>query len=182
VIIGDSINRGPGAAFERGFEYILNNGKPSDVVFTLEADGTADLSSLQFMLDALREHDVVLASVYLQGGGFTKTRWMRLMLSNAANTLTRMLLKLPFRTLTSFYRAYRFDALQKLKQRFPILIEESGFICQVELLYKCQQAGLNITEIPTKVFSDRRKGPSKMKVMRTIHEHLRFLIRTKLKK
>ena len=181
VLLGDGINRGPGAAFAVGFEYILQNGSAGDAIITLEADGTADLATLRPMLDALKTHDVVMASVYLPGGGFTKTGWVRLMLSNLANALTRTILNLPYRTLTSFYRAYRFDALQHLTQRYPRIIEETGFICQIELLYKCRKVELDIIEISTKVFSDRRKGPSKMKVMRTILEHLRFVLKTILK-
>ncbi len=179
VLLGDGINRGPGAAFSHGFEFILNTGKSGDIVITLEADGTADLASLPPMLNALKTYDVALASVYMNGGRFTKTGWMRLLLSNLANALTRIFLNLPFRTLTSFYRAYRFEALQHLKDVFPNLITEKGFICQVELLFKCRKTKLSITEIPTIVFSDRRIGPSKMKVMRTILEHLRFVIKTK---
>ena len=179
IILGDGINRGPGAAFAKGFEYILLNGCAGDVVITIEADGTADASSLHPMLEALKTHDVVMASVYLLGGGFTHTGWMRLLLSNVANAFTRILLNLPYRTLTSFYRAYRFEALQKLSRQFPKLIEEKGFICQVELLYKCSKAELKIAEIPTKVFSDRRMGPSKMKIIRTICEHLRFVLKTR---
>lgn len=181
IILGNGIHRGPGAAFDVGFEYILQHGKAGDVVFTLEADGTADASSLQPMLEALKTHNVAMASVYLPGGGFTQTGRMRLMLSNAANAFTRSVLNLPYRTLTSFYRAYRFEALQQMRSKYSKLIEENGFICQVELLYKCSKAELSITEIPTKVFSDRRKGPSKMKVMRTICEHLRFVIKTRFK-
>jgi dolichol-phosphate mannosyltransferase len=181
VLLGDGINRGPGAAFAVGFEYILQNGSTGDLIVTLEADGTADLATLHPMLDALKTYDVVMASVYLPGGGFTKTGWLRLMLSNVANALTRSVLNLPYRTLTSFYRAYRYEALNQLNRQFPNMIEETGFICQVELLYKCRKVDLSITEIPTKVFSDRRKGPSKMKVLRTILEHLRFVLKTKLK-
>lgn len=181
VIIGDGINRGPGAAFNIGFAYILEHGNPGDAVLTLESDGTADLTSLQPMLEALKTKDVVLASVYMPGGGFTQTQWMRLLLSNMANSLTRKILHLPYRTLTSFYRGYRFEALLNLKMAFSNLIDERGFICQVELLYKCNKAGLSIAEIPTKVFSDRRKSPSKMKIMRTIREHLRFVFKTRFR-
>jgi dolichol-phosphate mannosyltransferase len=179
IILGDGVNRGPGAAFAKGFEYILKQGSTGDVVITVEADGTADTASLQPMINALNTNDVAMASVYLSGGGFTQTGWMRLLLSNVANAFTRTILNLPYRTLTSFYRCYRFEALQKLSTKYPKLLEEKGFICQVELLYKCRESRLNITEIPTKVFSDRRKGPSKMKVMRTIFEHLRFVFNTR---
>lgn len=178
VILGDGSNRGPGAAFDLGFRYILAHGKSSDLIVTMEADGTADLSMLPNMLDALKEQDQVLASVYLDGGGFSRTTWYRVGLSNIANGLTRLVLRLPYRTLTSFYRGYRWDSLKTLSQRFDPFIEESGFICQVELLHKSRQVGLKILEIPTRVYSERRIGKSKMKLIKTAFEHLRFLLKT----
>lgn len=181
VILGDGLNRGPGAAFDLGFRYILKHGNSGDLVVTLEADGTADLSMLPNMLDALKDQDQVLASVYLEGGGFSRTTWHRVGLSNIANGLTRFALKLPFKTLTSFYRAYRWEALKILADRYDPLIEETGFICQVELLHKSQLSGLRIVEIPTRVYSQRRVGKSKMKLMKTALEHLRFLLKTVVK-
>jgi dolichol-phosphate mannosyltransferase len=133
------------------------------------------------MLDALHKEDQVLASVYLKGGGFSRTTWYRVGLSNLANGITRLALRLPFRTLTSFYRAYRWDALKKIADRFDPLIEETGFICQVELLRKSRLAGLKILEIPTRVYSERRIGKSKMKLIKTAVEHLRFLLKTIIK-
>jgi dolichol-phosphate mannosyltransferase len=181
AILGDGSNRGPGAAFDLGFRYILKHGNSADLVVTLEADGTADLSMLPNMLDALKEKDQVLASVYLEGGGFSRTTWYRVGLSNIANGLTRLVLRLPFRTLTSFYRTYRWDALKTLADRFDPLIEETGFICQVELLHKSQLSGLRIAEIPTRVYSERRIGKSKMKLIKTAFQHLRFIMKTMLK-
>jgi dolichol-phosphate mannosyltransferase len=181
AILGDGSNHGPGAAFDLGFRYILKHGNSADLVVTLEADGTADLSMLPNMLDALKEKDQVLASVYLEGGGFSRTTWYRVGLSNIANGLTRLVLRLPFKTLTSFYRAYRWDALKTLADRFDPLIEETGFICQVELLHKSQLSSLRIAEIPTRVYSERRIGKSKMKLIKTAFQHLRFLMKTMLK-
>lgn len=181
VILGDGSNRGPGAAFDLGFRYILAHGKSSDWIVTLEADGTAELSMLPNMLIALKEQDQVLASVYLEGGGFSRTTWYRVGLSNIANGLTRFALRLPYKTLTSFYRAYRWDAMKTLADRFDPIIQETGFICQVELLHKSRIAGLKILEIPTRVYSERRIGKSKMKLMKTALEHLRFLMKTMLK-
>jgi glycosyltransferase involved in cell wall biosynthesis len=45
TVIGDGVNRGPGYAFNVGFEWILNHSSsPKDVVVTLEADCTSDVS------------------------------------------------------------------------------------------------------------------------------------------
>jgi hypothetical protein len=87
-------------------------------------------------------------------------------------------LNLPFETLTSFYRIYRVSILQQLKTNSRPIFSEKGFICQVEILYKLHRKGFVIKEIPTTLFTDRRKGKSKMKLGKTMIAHIRFLLRT----
>jgi dolichol-phosphate mannosyltransferase len=126
----------------------------------------------------LSQADVVLASVYSEGGGFSKTNWVRLLISKFANGLTRRCLNLPYQTLTSFYRIYRVSALHKLQNNGRPIFSEKGFICQVEILYKLHRKGFVIKEIPTTLFTDRRKGKSKMNLRKTMIAHIRFLLRT----
>ena len=178
VVLGDGNNYGPGVAFENGFQYVLKTLPDFDFLLTMEGDGTADLSSLQSMFDSISHADVVLASVYLEGGGFSKTNWARLLISKLANGLTRLCLNLPFQTLTSFYRMYRVSTLHQLHQNSNQIFSEKGFICQVEILYKLHREGFVIKEIPTTLFTDRRKGKSKMKLLKTMIAHVRFLWRT----
>jgi dolichol-phosphate mannosyltransferase len=178
TVLGDGNNYGPGVAFENGFQYVLKTLPYFDFLLTMEGDGTADLSSLQSMFDSINYADVVLASVYSEGGGFSKTNWTRLLISKFANGLTRRCLNLPFETLTSFYRIYRVSILQQLKTNSRPIFSEKGFICQVEILYKLHRKGFVIKEIPTTLFTDRRKGKSKMKLGKTMIAHIRFLLRT----
>ena len=178
IVLGDGKNHGPGVAFENGFQYVLQELPDFDLLLTMEGDGTADLSSLHKMLDTLNDADVVLASVYSEGGGFSNTNWARLLISKFANGLTRKCLNLPYRTLTSFYRIYRVATIRQLqKDSYPIF-SEKGFICQVEILYKLHRKGFVIKEISTTLFTDRRKGKSKMKLGKTMIAHVRFLWRT----
>ena len=178
TVLGDGNNYGPGVAFENGFQYVLQKLPDFDFLLTMEGDGTADLSSFPIMFDSLSQADVVLASVYLQGGGFSKTNWARLLISKFANGITRLCLNLPFQTLTSFYRIYRVSVLHQLQNYSSPLFKEKGFICQVEILYKLHRKGFVIKEIPTTLFTDRRKGKSKMKLLKTMIAHIRFLWRT----
>jgi dolichol-phosphate mannosyltransferase len=178
IVLGDGNNHGPGVAFENGFQYVLRELPDFDFLLTMEGDGTADLSSFPIMFDSMSQADVVLASVYLQGGGFSKTNWARLLISKFANELTRRCLNLPFQTLTSFYRMYRVSTLHQLDQNSNQIFSENGFICQVEILYKLHRKGFVIKEIPTTLFTDRRKGKSKMKLAKTMLAHVRFLWRT----
>src|SRR5580704_6375044 len=70
IILGDGSNQGPGIAFNKGFEWILNHSKDSsDKVVTIEADNTSDISILLTMLKLSEmNYQLVLASVYAQGG------------------------------------------------------------------------------------------------------------------
>ena len=159
--------------------YFLKQASQDDLLLTLEGDGTADLSSLPEMIKQIENADLILASVYLEGGGFSKTSALRLMISHAANTLSRLWLGMPYRTLTSFYRLWRYPALNKLNKEFSPLIEARGFICQVELLYKSHLLKQRILEVPTRVYSERRKGASKMKLLKTALSHVSFLLKSR---
>lgn len=180
IVLGDGINHGPGVAFENGFQYVLQKLPDFDFLLTMEGDGTADLSSFPIMFDSINHVDVVLASVYAEGGGFSNTNWARLLISRFANELTRRCLDLPYQTLTSFYRIYRVSALHQLQNKSSPIFSEKGFICQVEILYKLHRKGFIMKEIPTTLFTDRRQGKSKMKLGKTMLAHVRFLWRTAL--
>ena len=80
TVLGDGVNRGPGYAFNTGFEWVLANSKniEKDVVITMEADCTSDINILPHMLGINKMgYDLVLASVYAQGGGFDSTSFIR---------------------------------------------------------------------------------------------------------
>lgn len=170
-------NQGPGKAFEAGFKYILQHGQSGDYILTIEGDNTADLNSLPSMLKWIKTHDLVLASVYLEKDGFSKTSAWRMLLSSIANKLSRKILEMPYLTLTSFYRLWSFDLLKKIDEAYSPMIESKGFICQVELLYKSHLLSAKIKEVPTRVYSERRQGKSKMKLLKTAISHFRFLLK-----
>ena len=177
ILLGNGSNLGPGAAFQNGFNWLIAHADSSAFVVTLEGDNTADLTTLPLLVNALAEFDLVLASVYSQGGSFSNTSLWRLSISKFANHVTRFLLGIQQQTLTSFYRGWRLDFIVEMASQFQPLISESGYICQVELLYKATQLKGRIAEIPTRLYSERRIGKSKMKFIRTVFHYLSFLIR-----
>jgi dolichol-phosphate mannosyltransferase len=184
TIIGDGINRGPGAAFNAGFEWILQVSKsPDDSVVTLEADCTSDLSLLPIML-MLRnaKYDLVLASVYAQGGGFEKTSFARKFISASANFMFRFLFDVQVLTLSSFYRVYSISILSKVKaaNKTNKIISETGFICMLEVLLKSIQQGASVIEVPMTLHSSKRQGESKMKILKTMLQYFSFLFKNKI--
>jgi dolichol-phosphate mannosyltransferase len=181
AILGDGINRGPGAAFNIGFEWILQQSKSSvDRIVTLEADCTSDLSILPVML-ALNQmsYDLVLASVYAQGGGFEQTSFYRKFTSAVANFLFRFLFDVQVLTLSSFYRVYSVSLLKRVKTKHPALIKETGFICMLEILVKSLKAEAKVIEVPMKLHSSKRQGQSKMKVIKTTLQYFKFLFKNR---
>ncbi|MBL4716332.1 glycosyltransferase family 2 protein [Sphingobacteriaceae bacterium AH-315-L07] len=177
VVLGDDKNHGPGHAFNIGFEWILNHSKDdSDKVITLEADNTSDILILPKMLVISRMgYDLVLASIYAQGGGFDKTSFFRKVISAVANLFLRFYFNIKVLTLSSFYRIYSISILRKIKEKNNILIKETGFISMIEILIKAIRVNATIIEIPMVLYSGKRKGKSKMKILKTTIRYLRFL-------
>ena len=183
-VLSDGVNRGPGMAFNIGFEWILTHSKDNkDVVITMEADLTSDISLLpkMFGMQALG-FDLVLASVYAQGGGFDKTSFFRKLISAIANLMFRFLLDIKVLTLSSFYRLYGIDLLRKIKSNNETIISEKGFICMIEILIKSINENAAIIEVPMVLHSGKRAGKSKMKIMKTTWEYLKFFAKGRIVK
>jgi dolichol-phosphate mannosyltransferase len=174
-------NKGPGNSFDLGFEYLLGlNISSTDIIVTIEADNTSDIKILERMiLNSRAGYDLVLASPYAQGGGFEETTLFRKILSFAANTVLRFCFDVKVLTLSSFYRVYRPDLLRVIKAKYGTIIEEPGFICMVEILIKAIRCKAEIIEVPMVLHSEKRKGKSKMKIIKTGRSYLKFLIRGK---
>lgn len=179
TVLGDGVNRGPGAAFNAGFEWVLNHSQnKEDLVVSIEADCTSDIGILENMVQMARMNfDLVLASVYAQSGGFEKTTFLRRLISAAANLLMRFAFNIRVLTLSSFYRVYHVELLRKIKAKDQVLIREAGFICMLEILLKAIRCEAKVIEVPTTLHSSKRQGKSKMKVLKTTRQYLGFLMR-----
>jgi len=179
IILGDGKNHGPGHAFNSGFEWILKDSiSEEDKIITLEADNTSDLSILpvMFTLSELN-YDLVLASVYSQGGGFDKTSFFRKLLSAIANICLRSVFNIKVQTLSSFFRIYHVQLIKSIKEKHHRIIIEHGFLCMIEILLKAIKVNAKIIEVPMMLRSQKRKGKSKMKITGTMFSYIRFLMK-----
>lgn len=171
TVIKHGINRGPGAAFQTAFSHLLKNGLTvDDLVITLEGDATSDPAMLERMLLRVAEgDDIILASPYLYGGGFSAVQKYRILLSHVANFLFKLILNIHgIATFSCFFRIYRGSALINLNSRYPnAIVTCDGFDCAAEIIVKAVRGKLAISEVPFKVDWSRRKGRSKMKIVKT---------------
>ena len=175
TVLEHGTNRGPGAAFATAFAWLAQRIGDDDWVITMEGDNTSRHSLIrQMFMRAAEGFDVVLASPYMYGGGFTQTSFLRKLLSSGANLVVKDLLDIQgILTVSSFFRLYRGSALLRLQRVFgPGIVERAGFESMVEMVMKMAMLRLAISEVAMQLDSSLRKGKSKMKIVRTIFGYL----------
>jgi len=178
-VITKEKNSGPGDSFNLGFRWILENSvNNDDAIVTLEADNTSDIGILPVMTTlSTLGYDLVLASVYAQGGGFDRSSFFRKLISFSANFFLRFAFNIKVQTLSSFYRVYHVSLIRKISSNYEKVISEKGFVCMFEILLKTVRAGASIIEVPMILRSANRKGSSKMKILRTMYQYIRYSLK-----
>ncbi len=178
VFLKESLNQGPGMALNSGFNWVLNiSSNPADIVVTIEADNTSDLTILETMIALSRlGYPMVLASVYAMGGGLQNVSYLRTLLSSLANRISRQFLGLRLRTLSSFYRVYQVQFLRQIKTNYGEVIANPAFTCMLEILVKAKKMGVPVIEVPTTLNAGNRVGRSKMKIINTCFAYFSFFI------
>jgi dolichol-phosphate mannosyltransferase len=156
-------NRGLGAAMRTGFA-----AASGALVVSTDADGTYRFDTIPGLLAGFRpEVDIVTASPYHPGGGIQDVPAYRIVLSQGASALYRVLVDWRIHTWTCLYRAYRREVLER------ITFESTGYLAGTELMVKAMLAGYQVAEFPA-VLHSRAAGASKAKLVRTIQAHLEF--------
>lgn len=159
---------GLGGALRTGFRFALGR-----AVITYDADMSYPLADLGKLMDKLDEgHDIVTASPFHPEGGVRDVAPERLRISRLAHLAYRLRLPRKLRGITCVtcgFRAYRREILETIAHR------HDGFLATAELLVRGLRAGLRVAEVPSWL-APRVAGRSKMKVLRTALQHLRFLI------
>jgi dolichol-phosphate mannosyltransferase len=159
ALLSNAKKEGLGAAYLRGFRYVLENAD-AEFVFQMDADFSHDPSLVPQFIAAARERglDLVIGSRYIRGGGTPDWDLKRNILSRSANLYCRILLGTDIHDYTTGFRCYRAEALRRLDLS-DILSDGYGF--QIETAVLARKHGLRIGEIPI-VFFDRKLGASKL--------------------
>lgn len=129
---------------------------PADVFVFMDSDLSHAPEDVPRLIAALDNRaDVALGSRFVRGGGMAGVPWWRRLISRAGNFLGRIVLGLPIRDLTTGYRAFRRDALER------ITLTEDSFAIQLEAIVKACAAGSVVVEVPI-ILGTRRHGVSHM--------------------
>jgi len=148
---------GLGTAYREGFAWGLARG--FDRFVEMDADFSHDPKYLKDFAAALDAGaDVVVGSRNIPGGNVEGWGLGRHIISKGGSLYSRMVLGVSVRDLTTGYKAFTRQALERLDLS---KVESNGYCFQIEMTYRAVQRGLKVVEVPI-VFVDRREGQSKM--------------------
>ena len=148
---------GLGTAYLEGFRWALGEGY--DVVFEMDTDLSHDPRYVPEFIRAIEAGaDVVIGSRNIPGGGVEGWGPGRHLVSKGGSVYARSILGLDVRDLTSGFKAFTRDALERIDLDG---VKSNGYSFQIVLTYRAVLRGLRVAEVPI-LFVDRRAGASKM--------------------
>lgn len=180
VILSHAVNQGAARALFDGIKYVSARAQNHDIIVIIEGDNTSDLSLLQPMIEKVKEgSDMVVASRYIPGGGYRNFPLLRRLGSFMVNNILRLLVPIKgMRDYTIFYRAYRAEILKKALDRYrDNFITTKSFAVGLEILLKIQPYIKYVSEVPLIYDYGLKIGESKMRVLETLLEYKKLLIK-----
>lgn len=144
---------GIGSAYKFGFKQAK-----APIVMEMDADLSHNPKYIPDFLDALKTHDFAVGSRYVKGGGIVNWSIYRKLVSYIANLIASLILRSGTKDVTTGYRAYRKEALNRINLDE---ITSNGYSFQVDILMRLKRKGCKLKEVPI-VFVDRELGKSKL--------------------
>ncbi|HIE43332.1 MAG TPA: polyprenol monophosphomannose synthase [Candidatus Omnitrophica bacterium] len=167
--------QGLGTAYIEGFTLGLKT--EASYFLQMDADFSHSPEEILRLLDGVKDADMVVGSRYIKGSKILNWSIRRKLLSAMANLLTRVILSIPIKDITSGFRIFRREVLESIALKE---IRAKGFAFQIEMLYHIYHDGFKIKEVPI-TFTNRKKGGSKL-VFGIIWEVLLTVVRLRLKR
>ncbi|MCK5541749.1 MAG: polyprenol monophosphomannose synthase [Desulfobacterales bacterium] len=148
---------GLGPAYIDGFALVLSL-KNIQLIVQMDADLSHPAKYLVDMIRASEKSDLVIGSRYVSGGSVQNWEIVRKMISRFGSFYARMWLKLPVSDLTSGFKIWNRNLLEKVIHHS---ITSNGYVFQIETTYAAYRLGATIKEIPF-MFVNRNANKSKM--------------------
>jgi dolichol-phosphate mannosyltransferase len=148
--------RGIGSAIRDGLSWCLAQGDVGRIV-TMDADMSHDPRDLPRLLSVAPRADLVQGSRYVEEGSVGRWSTSRWILSIAANTAVRLLLKTGMREHTTYFRVYSPRAAYFAAS----VADANGYEWAVGSLSAILAESLRVEEVPIH-FEPRKEGSSKM--------------------
>jgi dolichol-phosphate mannosyltransferase len=146
--LGNAYRAGFAWGIARNFEYFIE----------MDADHSHRVGDLEKLLDQADKYDLTIGSRWVKGGQIIGWAKHREILSRFGSGYSRILLGLKVRDCTSGFRVFARSTVESIDFNN---IQSNGYGFQVETLYRANEVGLSIGEVPI-TFVERREGVSKM--------------------
>lgn len=155
-VLHRSQKNGLGKAYVAGFAWALDRGY--DAICEMDADFSHNPAYLPEFWRLLKDHDVVLGSRYVEGGGVKNWGLARRFISRGGSVYARSILGMPIQDMTGGYNAWRRNVLEAVDIS---TLRSEGYAFQIELKWRAWKRGFKLVEFPI-LFEDRFAGKSKM--------------------
>jgi len=182
-LVQHEVNRGLGMAMQTG---LREASKSADAIITMDSDNSHDPANVPAMIRLLEEGtaQVVIASRFQKGSVVRGVPLYRQALSVGCFLLMKTVV--PFANVRDYsagFRAYHSSIIQRMILAYgkDKLVEESGFVCMLEILLKLRAIGATAAEIPYTLRYDLKAGASKLRIFRTLKRYLAVVNRYRSK-
>ena len=157
---------GRGSAVLDGFTEALKD-KNTKYMFEMDSDLAHNPEEMVRFLRKIGDEnfDLIIGSRYLPGGKVINIPRNRVILSKIINKFLRILLGVKISDYTGGFRLYSRDAVKFLTNS---KLKSTGFITLSEIVYKLNQRGFKIGEVPITVHN-RKHGKSNVNVREYIN-------------
>jgi len=184
-IVTHPVNLGVPMTFYDGLVASSARAESDDCIFIIEGDGTSDLRVMPEM--ARRIHngdDVVIASRYIDGGGYVNFPWQRTWGSYVVNVVLSLFFHVRGITdYTIFYRAFRADVVRKALDHFGSnFVTTKSFAANLEVLLRVLPYSSRFSEVPLLYDYGLKKSQSKMNPLKTLREYQGLLVKRLMRK
>lgn len=157
TVLHRSEKAGLGTAYVAGFREAIARGV--DYVLEIDADGSHRPEELPLILAALDAGAAMaIGTRWMPGGSVENWPRRRQLISRAGTGYARLVLGSTLRDITSGFRGFRRDALERIDLGSA---RSHGYSFQIELAWLIERSGAAIAEVPI-TFVERTKGASKM--------------------
>jgi dolichol-phosphate mannosyltransferase len=166
-VITHKINRGLGETARDLFERAAELAKPDDIIVRLDCDNTHEPQYISRMIRKLNEgYDVVTASRFQKGGGYSGISPYRVFISYCAQIFIKVVFgQWGQKEFSCGFRAYKASIIQKAIKIYGnqfIQLKGLGFICTLEKIIKLKLLKARFAEIPFHLRYDKKTSYSKM--------------------
>lgn len=170
---------GIGSALLLGYRYAVKMGY--EFLLQMDADLSHNPHEIAKLFAQVDKHTIIIGSRYIKGGSCSGWASWRKLLSRFANLYVRFWLRTEVSDATSGFRVLPNSLMKKIIKADICL--SSGYLFQIEVVWKAIQEGYKIKEVPIH-FIDREGGNSKLGIIDVIRAAIGvplLLIKTKIK-